>query len=143
MLVLASVSRELVSLREALAAAVEIIELPASFYTIGSSAYRSGIDKLNDHILYIREGRDALAELAKSAVVTSLREASVDFERLAASADRFSDNLLELDVEETLFTAMQLKQEADSLERRTLQDIRADLIAVNQRRSRRPPKRFE
>ena len=91
MLVLASVSRELVSLREALAAAVEIIELAASFYTIGSSAYRSGIDKLNDHI---REGRDALAELAKSAVVTSLREASVDFERLAASADRFSDNLL-------------------------------------------------
>ena len=98
------------------------------------------MEKLNEHL---REGRDGFAELAKSAVVSALRQAANDFEGLAAAADKFSDDLLGLDVEEALLTSIQLKQEAAALERRTLDDIKAEIMALTQRRNRRPTKRFD
>ena len=126
--------------REFKSRSFEIIERAASFYTIGSSAHHCGMEKIFDHI---REGKDAFAEQAKSNVVCALRQAATDFENLAAAADDFTDDLLELNLEETLLTAVRLKQEADALQRRTVADIRADMIAASERRKPRPTKRFE
>ena len=97
-------------------------------------------EKLYEHL---REGRDSFANQAKTAVVTALRQAVTDFMELAAAAGGYRDDLLELDVEETLLTAIQLQQEADTLDRRTLADIRADFTVINQQRNRRPTKRFD
>jgi hypothetical protein len=120
----------------------EFMEAAASFYTIGSSAHMSDVQKMHEHA---RECRDVSAELAKRSIVAALRSAATDFETASVSADRYSDELLEIDVSEALLTAVQLRQEADALERRTLDDIRAELIAMagSQPRARRPPGRFK
>jgi hypothetical protein len=79
-----------------------------------------------------------------SAIVAALMIAAADFEKVAASAERYRDDLLEVDVAGTLLTALQLKLEAAALERRTLSDIKAELIgqAGAQQRLRRPPGRL-
>ena len=105
----------------------EFMEAAASFYTIGSSAHTSDVQKMHEHA---RECRDGSTENLKRSIVAALRSAATDFETASASADRYGDDLLEVDVSEALLTAVQLRQEADALERRTLDDIRAELIAI-------------
>ena len=84
----------------------EFIESAASFYTVGSSAYECDVQKLHEHA---REGRDVAAEQIKRSIVASLRRAATDFEAAATAADRFSDELLEVDVKESLLRAVKAR----------------------------------
>ena len=119
----------------------EFMQLAASFYTVGSSEHTRDVQKMHEHA---REGKDVAACSAKGAIVAKLRRAAADFDNVATPAqiDRYRDGLLEVNVEETLLTAVGLRQEADALERRTLEQIKADLIKESQARARRPNLRY-